>query len=62
MRDVEGRLQALGDQFEVGLVQDDLRQVLLPLHLLSDGVRHVGDDVGQDELGQVNDVLSTDFH
>lgn len=54
---VGDRPQALGDQLEVGLVQDDLGQVLLPLHLLPDGVRHVGNDVGQDELGQVDDVL-----
>lgn len=54
---VGDRPQALGDQLEVGLVQDDLGQVLLPLDLLPDGVRHVGNDVGQDELGQVDDVL-----
>lgn len=49
--------QALGDELEVGLVEDHLGQVLLPLDLLFDGVRHVRDHVGQDELGKVNDVL-----
>lgn len=47
----------LGYQFEVGLVQDDLGQVLLSLDLLPDGVWHIRNDVGQDELRQVNNVL-----
>lgn len=54
---VVGWFQALGHELEVGLVQDHLGQVLLPLDLLLDGVRHVRDHVGQDELGKVNDVL-----
>lgn len=49
--------QTFAHQLEVGLVEDDLRQVLLPLDLFFDGVRDVWDHVGQDELGEVNNVL-----
>ena len=38
-------------------MDDDLRQVALPLDLLPDGHRHVGNHVGEHELGEVDDVL-----
>lgn len=54
---VIGWSQTLGHQSEVGLVEDNVVQVLLSFDLLSDGVRHVRDHVRQDELGEVNNVL-----
>ena len=54
---VLGPFQPLGDQLEVGLVDDDLGQVALPLDLLPDGDRHVRDHVGEHELGEVDEVL-----
>lgn len=49
--------QTLGDQLEVGLMEDNLGQVFLSFDLLFDSVRDVWDHVGQDELGKVNNVL-----
>lgn len=54
---VFGRLQMFGHQLEVGLMEDNLGQILLSFDLFFDSVRDVWDDIGQDELGEVNDVL-----
>ena len=49
--------QAFGHQLQAGLMEDDLGQVLLSLDLFFDGVWDIWDQVGQDELGKVNNVL-----
>lgn len=44
-------------QIQVGLMEDNLGQVFLPFDLFLHSVRDVRDHVGQEELGEVNDVL-----
>jgi len=52
-----GWFQTFGHQLQVGLVENHLGQVLLSFDLFLDSVRDVWDHVGQDELGEVNNVL-----
>lgn len=51
------RFQAFGHQVQVNLVKDYLGQVLLSFELFSGGVRDVWDYGGEDELGEVCNVL-----
>lgn len=50
-------LQTFCHQFEVGLVKDNLGQVFLPFDLFFDSIWDIRDNVGQDELGKVNNML-----
>ncbi len=54
---VRDGLHELLEVFNVGFMQDDLRQVTLPFDLLLQSFWHVRDHVGQDELGEINNVL-----
>lgn len=54
---VSDGLHELLEVFDVGFMQDDLRQVTLSFDLLLQSFRHVRDHVGQHELGEINNVL-----